>query len=736
MATRDATPNDLAPNGSASPASDSAAGETPVRAASAAPVGSPGVDATVVGIDVGGTFTDLVTVDGPTGRVAVAKVPTTLDNQAYGVLAAIEAAEVALDGSTVVVHGTTTTTNALLERKIARVGLITTRGFRDVLELGRRTRPQPYGMTGTFVPLIPRDRRLEVPERMDAEGRVVEPLDEAAVAEAVRTLRDAGAESLVVHFLHAYANPAHERRAGEIARQVWPEAHVTLGHEVVPEFREYERGTTAAINAAVMPVLDRYLGRLTGDLAQRGYRGDLMVMRGNGGTVSARLVVAEAVKTVMSGPASGVMAAAHAGRAAGYGDLITYDMGGTSTDVGLVRDGLPAISAELDLEYGLPIHVPMVDVRTIGAGGGSIARVDAGGLLRVGPESAGAAPGPICYGRGGTAPTITDADLVLGRLDRSGLLAVEAAPPVQAVAEVLEREIGRPLGLDAVGAAEAILRVAHDRMAGAIRMVSLARGHDPRGFALFAFGGAGPLHATALARELGIPRVVVPVRPGMTNAIGCVVADVRHDFVRTVNRALDDLDEETIRRVLDGQVAEARAAISRETVPIDSVDVRFAAAMQFRGQTHILSVHLDPADLSPAALRRAFEAAYDARFAVRLPEIAAVVVNLETTVIGRRRRVDLAALAPRRERTAQATSDPAPADPAVAAPGAPAPRRPVRFAGAWVDTPVVDRGTLAPGTRVDGPAIVSQMDTTVVLEPGDRATADAVGNLVVVVGAG
>jgi len=709
MATRDGSLDDLA---SSSAGADGRAADT---------VSS--LDSTVVGVDVGGTFTDLVTVDGRTGRVAVAKVPTTLDNQAFGVLAAIDEAGIDLAGPTVIVHGTTTTTNALLERKIASVGLITTQGFRDVLELGRRTRPSPYGMTGTFVPLIPRDRRLEVPERMDADGREVVPLDEDAVARAVAALGEAGVESLVIHFLHAYANPAHEQRAAEIAREVWPEGHVTLGHAVVPEFREYERGTTAAINAAVMPVLDRYLGRLTGELGKRGYRGDLMVMRGNGGTVSARLVTGEAVKTVMSGPASGVMAAAHAGRAAGFGDLITYDMGGTSTDVGLVRGGLPAISAELDLEYAMPIHVPMVDVRTIGAGGGSIARVDAGGLLRVGPESAGAAPGPICYGRGGTAPTITDADLVLGRLDPDRLLAVDSAPPIEAVRAALEREIGAPLGLDAVGAAEAILRVAHDRMAGAIRMVTLARGNDPRGFALFAFGGAGPLHATALARELGIPRVIVPVRPGMTNAIGCVVADVRHDFVRTVNRALDDLDTETIRRVLDGQVAEARAAIARESVPIEGVDVRFAAAMQFRGQTHVLTVDLDPDDLSPSALRRAFEAAYDARFAVRLPEIPTVVVNLETTVVGRRRRVDLATLAPEAGRGGE--------DPVAAAP-----RRPVRFAGAWVDTPVVDRATLGPGSRLAGPAVVTQMDTTLVLEPGDAAEADLVGNLVVTVAAG
>jgi N-methylhydantoinase A len=674
----------------------------------------------VVGVDVGGTFTDLVLLDGsdPRGAVRIAKVPTTPENQAFGVLAAHEAAHVPLAEVEVLVHGTTTTTNALLERRLARTGLITTAGFRDILELGRRTRPQAYGMTGVFEPLIPRELRLEVAERMDHRGRVLVPLDEAAVAAAARALLAAGCESVVIHFLHAYANPSHELRAGEITRALWPTPYVTLGHRVLSEYREYERGTTAAVNACVQPVLERYLGRLQRELAARGFARDLLVMQGNGGTVSARIAAEAAVKTVMSGPASGVMAAAFTARHAGFADLVTYDMGGTSSDVALVRGGVPAVSDELELEYGMPIHVPMVDVHTIGAGGGSIARVDEGGLLRVGPMSAGALPGPICYGRGGHEPTITDANLVLGRLDSARLLAVGRPVSVEEVAAVLLDRIGRPLGLDATGAAAAILRVANDRMAGAIRMVSLARGHDPRDFCLFAFGGAGPLHATALARELAIPKVLIPARPGLTNAIGCIVADVRHDFTRTVNRPLEEVAAAAVVQVLKEQLAQGRRSIERERIAIEGLEVLHSADMQFRGQTHLLNLPLDPADLSPAALRAAFERAYLARFGIALPEIGAVLVNLKTSVIGRRGGVDLASFAEPERRRATVGE-------------ALAGERPVWFGAGWLTTPVLERALLPLGRRFIGPCIVQQMDSTTVLEPGDEGELDALGNLVI-----
>lgn len=680
----------------------------------------------IAGIDVGGTFTDLVVVDDD-GTVRIAKVPTTLDNQASGVVAALDAAGIDAAALDAIVHGTTTTTNAMLERKIARVGLVTTRGFRDVLELGRRTRPTPYGLKGRFVPLVERHLRLEVDERMDAEGRVLVPLDEAGVAEAARRLLELGAESVVVHFLHSYANPAHEARAAEIVRALWPNRFVTAGHTVVAESREYERGVTAAVNAAIQPVLARYLDRLQGELRARGYARELLVMQGNGGTVAASIVADHAVATVMSGPASGVIAAAATAMQAGarpgqFADVVTYDMGGTSSDVALVLGGVPAVSSELELEYAMPIHVPMVDVHTIGAGGGSIASVDAAGMLRVGPESAGATPGPIGYGRGGTRVTITDADLVLGRLDPARLLAVDRPVTIDTLHRALAAQIGAPLGIDAVAAAAAVVRVANDRMAGAIRMVSLARGHDPRDFALFAFGGAGPLHASALARELGIPHVLIPARPGLTNALGCVVADLRHDFVATVNRPLDAIDDERIAGLLDSQVQAGRALLVREGVAVERVATLHRADMQFQGQSHVLQVAIEAGAATVAALRGEFAAAYARRFGVELPEIRPVLVNLHTAVVGKRRPIPLGALAPR-------------GDAASTLAGARRTRRPVWFDGGWQDTPVYSRQCLPLQAAFDGPAIIEQLDCTTVVEPGDRVEVDAQGNLVIAVAA-
>jgi N-methylhydantoinase A len=675
----------------------------------------------VAGIDVGGTFTDLLQLDQTTGAVRIAKVPSTPDNQAFGVMNALAAAECELAALDLIVHGTTTTTNAVLERKLSRTGLITTQGFRDVLELGRRTRPQAYGMTGQFTPLIPRDLRLEVPERTDAAGQVVTPLDETALRTAARTLLDAGCEAVVVHFLHSYANPAHEQRAGAVLAEIWPNSHITLGHAILQESREFERGVTAAVNASVQPILDRYLRRLTESLAEGGYDRDVLVMNGNGGMVSSRFVAREAAKTVMSGPASGVMAAAYTGRIAGMPDLLTYDMGGTSTDVALVRGAEPAVSNEIEIEYAMPIHVPMVDVRTVGAGGGSIARVNAAGLLEVGPQSAGADPGPICYGRGGTEPTISDANLLLGRLD-PGRLAVKGGVTLETVAEIFAERLGRPLGLTAHEAAQAVVQLANTTMAGAIRMVSLSLGADPRDFALFAFGGAGPLHAAALARELGVPRVLVPSRPGITNAIGCVVADLRHDFVQTINTPVDALAETQLADIFAAQKAEGERLIAKERVEIRGLRHLYSVDMQFMGQTHLLRVDLETPEIDNASLRELFEIAYFRRFRVELSEIRANVVNANCSVIGARVPLDLSTLI-----------DPSGRKPTLA--DAQTGTRKVRFGSDIHDTPVYWRDHLPLDVSLEGPATIQQMDTTLLIEPGDTAKGDEHGNIILHVGA-
>ena len=460
-------------------------------------------------------------------------------------------------------------------------------------------------------------------------------------------------------------------------------------------------------------------------------------MRGNGGTVSAQVAADTAVNTVMSGPASGVMAAAYTAAGAGIENVITYDMGGTSCDVGLIRGGVPAVSSELEVQYAVPIHVPMVDVHTIGAGGGSIAFVNEAGLLQVGPESAGASPGPICFGRGGERVTVTDANLLLGRLNPRTLVSVEHPVSLDGIAARFDAQLGAALGLGPEDAAAAVLRIANDRMAGALRMVSLSRGHDPRDFALFAFGGAGPLHAAELADELGIPRVIVPARPGITNALGCMAADLRHDYVRTINTPLTSLHAGTVHETLAEQTRLGREMLARERVRFDSVHVIHGADMQFQGQSHILSVPLDTATPGIDELQQLFERAYWKRFEVELPEIRAVLVNLHTAVLGRRPRIDLAVFAGNHgDETPNGVgadgSSPSPSrshrdDTDRAMPD----ERFVRFLDGRHPTPILRRESLTPGATLEGPAIVEQLDSTTVLPPGFGAAVDDAGNLMI-----
>ncbi len=671
----------------------------------------------IVGVDVGGTFTDLVLLS-PQGRVRLSKVPSTLDNQAFGVLSALNAVDADLQNVDLIVHGTTTTTNAVLERKLSKTGLITTRGFRDVLELGRRTRPQAYGMFGEFTPIIPRDLRLEVPERMLADGTVHTPLDAKAVQAAAKSLLAAGCESVVIHFLHAYANPAHEQAAAGLLADIWPNDYITCGHALLSESREYERGVTAAVNASVQPLLQRYVDRLASELADKGYAHDVLVMNGNGGMVSAGMVAREAAKTVMSGPASGVMAAAYTGARAGMRNLLTYDMGGTSTDVALIKNAQPAVSNEIEIEYAMPIHVPMVDVRTVGAGGGSIAHVNAAGLLEVGPESAGATPGPICYDKGGEVPTISDANLMLGRM----ALRAGSAESLMARVEAGMQTLADPLGISIQQAAEAVIRVANTHMAGAIRMVSVSLGVDPRDYALFAFGGAGPLHACALARELGVPQVLVPARPGITNALGCVVADLRHDYVRTVNRPMSAVIASDVHAVFAEQIALGEALVDKEKITLTGIRHLYSVDMQFIGQTHLLRVDLDSATPTVEELQTRFEQVYFDRFQVELDDIQANLVNVNTSVIGTRPPLDLSLLidpAERRETVAAARTG----------------TRKVMFDTQWHETPIYWRDRLPIDAEINGPAIIEQMDTTTVIEPNDTAKGDLEGNIIITIGA-
>ena len=673
-----------------------------------------------VGVDVGGTFTDFLLIDSARGEFRVSKLPTSAE-RAQGFLDGIAALDVAPSAIDWLVHGTTAGTNALLERKGARCGLITTRGFRDVLELGRRTRPHAYGLSGTFEPLIPREHRLEVRERVDARGRIVEPLDEDEVRAVVAKLLAAGVESLVIHFMHSYANPVHEQRCLEIARPLWPNESVVAGHAIIQEIREFERGSTAAIHGAIRPIVTRYIEEVAERLRAKGFRRDLLVMQANGGMMSASVVGENAAQTVMSGPAAGVLAAAAIAKAAGVEKVITADMGGTSFDVAVVVDGKPLVNTEKDLAYGVPIRIPMIDIHTIGAGGGSIAKIDAAGMLRVGPESAGSFPGPIGYGRGGELPTITDANLLLGRLNPTVVTGSDRPAPLDRIEAAIASKVGGPLGLSAIEAAAAIVAVAVAGLVGAIRLVAIEKGHDPRDFALLPFGGAGPLHAVTIARELGIPRVLVPSLPGLTSALGCILADVRHDFVRTLNRPLAEVGPAEIDAVFAEQVAAGRALLARERVEVERVDLLHEVDLLYRGQSHVIRLEVKTPGFDRERVLADFIAYYKDRFGISLPEMVPMLVNARTTVLGIRQPTDLRLFGPKKTGSAE---------------DAQSGERSVYFAGAWHRTKIYRRQKLPAGARLRGPAIVEQLDSTLVLDPGSEARVDELGNLIVTVDAG
>ncbi|MDQ0316846.1 hydantoinase/oxoprolinase family protein [Amorphus orientalis] len=668
-----------------------------------------------VGVDVGGTFTDFLLLDSATSSYRTAKVPTTVDDRSRGFLQGI--GELGGPASAIdwLVHGTTAGTNAVLERKGALCGLITTRGFRDTLELGRRTRPTPYGLAGSFEPLIAREHRLEVGERIDAEGRVLTPLDEDGVRAAARALLAAGVESVVVHFLHSYVNDAHEARAAELVREIWPNEHVVAGHEIIREVREFERASTAAIHAGIGPVVSRYINSVADQLKDKGFAHELLIMQANGGMMASSLVAEQAVQTVMSGPAAGVLAAAEIAKAAEIDNIITGDMGGTSFDVALVVGGEPVITAEKDLAYAVPIRVPMIDIHTVGAGGGSIAHLDKAGMLRVGPESAGSFPGPIGYGRGGTEPTITDANFLLGRLNPDSVTGSDTRAPLDGIAAAMKETIGNRLGLDEIATAAAVLEVAISELAGAIRLISIEKGNDPRDFALMPYGGAGPLHAVAIARELGIPRVVVPRFPGLTSALGCILADVRHDFVQTVNQPLASLDPTAVEAIMSAQEQSGRELLEREKVTVGSVEIRHEADLLFRGQSHVLKIPIEGSGFDAGRVLAAFVAAYEDRFDLSLPEMIPMLMNVRTTLIGRREAIDLRAFRPGEGSLEAARSG----------------TRSVYYDGSWLETPIFVREALPADAVIDGPAIVEQPDSTLVLDPRSTARIDAIGNIVV-----
>jgi N-methylhydantoinase A len=669
----------------------------------------------IVGVDVGGTFTDLFLFDEAAQKFTVAKVPSQRGDEAAGFIAGLQKIG-PLSAMSSIVHGTTVGTNALLERKGAKVGLITTAGFRDVLEMRRRDRRQTWGLWGDFIPVVDRDMRAEVAERTMADGTILTQINPAEIAAAAARLREAGAEALAIVFINSFANPENERAA--LAAIGWPNRNIACSSDILPEIREFERTSTTALNAYLQPVIGGYLGRLEAALAEQNFTGKFHIVQSNGGVMSTATAAHAPVRTALSGPAAGVIAAAAIATAAGFPDVITGDLGGTSFDVSLVVDGAISMAAQATIEFGMVIRTPMIEIATIGAGGGSIARVDAGGLPQVGPESAGSRPGPVCYGQGGTRPTLTDANVVLGRINAARPIGGALTRlDVDAAATAISTHVAEKLGLGVEAAAEAIVRVANARMAGAIRLVSIERGHDPQRFAAVPFGGGGALHVGALIRDVGMKAALVPRFPGVTSALGCVIADIRHDLVQTVNLALAGIDSAALQTRLLDEAARAEAMVRETGLAVTQIETLFEADMHYLGQTHTIAVRLADPRTTPvdeASLRAAFEAAYAKTFSRTLPGIAIRLVNLRIAAIGKRPRFDLAALAPGPE-----------ASLAAADRGA----RNVWFGG-WREARIYDRLLLPINAEIAGPAILEQPDATIVVDPGLAARVDRFGNII------
>ena len=678
---------------------------------------------TVVGVDVGGTFTDVFFLNETDGSCNVAKVPSTRRDQSVGIRDGIAQRFDNLSEVSLIIHGTTVGTNALLERKGAKTGIITTSGFRDVIEMRRRDRPETWGLWGMFEPVVSRDLRLEVNERVLADGTIHTVVDETEVVDAATTLMKNGAESVCVFFVNSYANGANERAAIDAISEIWPNQHITASSEILPEIREFERSSTATLNAYLQPPIGDYLERLEAGLRQGGFGGEILILQSNGGVMSVDIARSFPIRTALSGPAAGVIAGAHIGVSAGFPNLITCDMGGTSFDVSLVADGESALAAQTSVDFGMVIRTPMVEITTIGAGGGSIAWVDRGGMLQIGPESAGSDPGPVCYNLGNDRPTVTDANVVLGRINADKPIGGKIGGlDVDAAKTAISEHIAQPLDIEIMAAAEAIIQVTNARMAGAIRLVSVERGHDPEKFIAMPFGGGGALHAGALIKEVGLSKALVPRFPGVTSALGCVIADMRFDRVHTLNNSLEDLDLDKLTSEMLETAGDGDNRLKEAKVSFESIEHFFELDMLYVGQTHTVPVRL-PIDLDGVRkgfgrdiIQTAFEDSYQRSFGRLLDDISVRVLNLRVTVIGRRPKFNLSILGPSSSGSLE---------------DAKSETRQVWINGQWWDADVYRRLDVPESATVPGPALLEQPDATIFIEPDLEALVDNFGNLVI-----
>ncbi|MFK4444086.1 N-methylhydantoinase A [Caballeronia udeis] len=675
-----------------------------------------------IGIDVGGTFTDFALVNETGAQVAFHKVPSTPHDPSeaigHGITGLLDMHRIAASEVAHIGHGTTVATNLVIERKGAATGLITTHGFRDVLEIGRQVRPHLYDYgVGKPPALVPRRHRIEVRERIDAHGKVRVPLDEDAVRAAAQQFRDAGIEAVTICFLHSYRNPAHERRARDIVREVLPDAYLSLSSDVLPEFREFERLSTTVLNATIGPKMARYLQRFVERIAALGIQDEPFTIHSNGGLMSIDTVRRYPVRTCLSGPAAGVVGAAAVGRAIGFPNLVTFDVGGTSTDVSLVYRGEPLFTSNRHVA-GYPVRTPMVDIHVIGAGGGSVAWLDDAGSLKVGPHSAGAVPGPVAYARGGTEPTITDAEVALQRLNPVSLLNGRMRVDCEAARGVMMDKVGGPLGLTLEEAAEGILRIANANMSRAIRSVSTERGYALSEFALYAYGGAGPLHALDVAHECGIPVVIVPQEPGTMCARGILLSDVSFDFVRSQIAIVDPDNWRGIVESIGVLERQASDWFNREGVGAERRALYRVLDARYTGQNFEVQVPMETVfaeDFETFAER--FEAVHLREYGYNVPGRAIEVINCRLKAVGQVAKAPLARL-PAGDVNADAARTGS---------------RSVYHGSAhgWIDTPVFDRTRLGSGAVIAGPAVLEEMSSTTVMGPAYRLTVDDFGNLII-----
>lgn len=682
-----------------------------------------------IGVDIGGTFTDAVMMNEVTGELRLAKVSSTPSDPSIGFMnvtqrilreAAVEAFAISY-----AVHGTTVATNTIIEGKGARTALLATEGFRDVFEIARQIRPRLYDIfCDKPKPLVPRHLCFEASERLDASGSILRPLDEESVRKAACAMRREGVQSVVVCFLHSYRNAIHERRAGVILREELPGVYVSVSSDLCPEMREYFRASTTAVNATVLPVVSRYLEQLEDGLQRIGVTAGLHLMTSSGGIISSPVARREPLHLIESGPAAGVMAATQLGQLVGEKNVISFDMGGTTAKAGLVEGGTPRIAPHFEVGAlassdsfgaGYPVRTPVVDLVEVGAGGGSIAWVDPGGGLRVGPQSGGADPGPACYGLGQSQPCITDANLVLGRIDPNYFLGGEQRLHTELARQAVFR-LGEQLGLSMTQTAAGIIEIANANMVAAIRLVSVQRGFDPREFTLVAFGGAGPLHANALAAELGIRRVLIPNSPGVTSALGLLVTDIKHDYLQAWTQHLDRTDFESLNRIFAEFQQRGAEVLAREGVSPDQMWFSRSLDMRYVGQSFELRVSAPGHPLTSEdapGIASAFFREHERLYGYAATTEPTEIVNVRLTAKGAIRR-------PAMRRLPEGAPDPS-----VALKGS----RKVWF-GELRCTEVYDRYRLRAGTLVHGPAIVEEVDSTTVIHPGYRAQVDIFGNLI------